>query len=209
MTLLRILRRTPCSSEPAPRLLGVDEFAFRRGKTYGTILVDLERGVPVDLLPDKHSATFASWLEEHPGVQLISRDRAGEFALGAIQGAPQAIQIADRFHVIRNLADVLEQFLRRHRKALKQLHMLTQSTSSLSLFPRHQRPDRERRKQHAQIILMERYEAVHRLVKEGVSLSETARRLHLARGTVIRYARAEQFVFTTGVTCSSRNSGSL
>lgn len=192
-TLLRLLRRTSCSSEAVPRLLGVDEFAFRRGKTYGTILVDLERGTPVDLLADKHAKTFAAWLKEHPGVQLISRDRAGEFALGAAQGAPEAIQVADRFHLLRNLAEVIEQFLGRHRKALKQIHLVVQPSSSPSAFPRHIRPDRERRKQRARAVLVERYEAVQRLVAQGMSLSAIARQLHLARGTVIRYARAEHF----------------
>src|SRR5215472_10327502 len=83
MTILRMLRQTFEAAMPTPRMLGVDEFALRRGKKYGTILVNLENGVPVDLLPDRQAATLETWLKQHPGVLLISRDRAGEFARGA------------------------------------------------------------------------------------------------------------------------------
>jgi transposase len=71
-------------------------------------LVNLETGMPVDLLPDRQAATLETWLKHHPGVLLISRDRAGEFARGAKAGAPEALQTADRFHVLRNLAEVVE-----------------------------------------------------------------------------------------------------
>jgi len=108
MSILRMLRHTPEAAMPTPRMLGVDEFALRRGKKYGTILVNLETGLPVDLLPDRHAATLETWLKQHPGVLLISRDRAGEFARGATAGAPEALQTADRFHVLGNLAEVVE-----------------------------------------------------------------------------------------------------
>jgi transposase len=103
-------------SEETPRILGVDEWAYRRGKSYGTILVDLERSVPVDLLADQSATTFAAWLRSHPGVQVISRDRAGEYARGARQGAPEALQVADRYHLLRNVAEVGERVLAHHRK---------------------------------------------------------------------------------------------
>jgi transposase len=108
MTILRILRKTSAPPEPTPKMLGIDEWAYRRGKTYGTLLIDLEKGTPVDLLPDRQAASVEIWLKNHPGVQLISRDRGGEFARGARQGAPDALQTADRFHVLRNLAGVVE-----------------------------------------------------------------------------------------------------
>lgn len=192
MTILRILRQTPVSAALPPKMLGVDEFALRRGKKYGTILINLEDGTPVDLLPDRQATTLKTWLKNHPGIQLISRDRAGEFARGARQGAPEALQIADRFHVLRNLAETAEKILGQHRQALKSIHLITTPAATSPLL-RHLRPEREQRKQRARAKLVERYEAVHRLVKQGLSHREISRQLHLHRESVIRYARAETF----------------
>ena len=114
MTVLRILRQRSPSTVQTPKILGVDEWAYRRGKKYGTILIDVESGAPVDLLSDRQATTLSTWLKNHPGVQLISRDRGGEFARGAKEGAPEALQTADRFHVLRNLAEVVEKVLGRH-----------------------------------------------------------------------------------------------
>ncbi|HEU5381259.1 MAG TPA: transposase [Ktedonobacteraceae bacterium] len=193
MTILRILRKTPAPAGPTPKMLGRDEWAYRRGKKYGTLLIDLERGVPVDVLPDRQAASVETWLKNHPGVQLISRDRGGEFARGARQGAPDALQTADRFHVLHNLAEVVEKALGKHRRALKAIHLVTKPAASASPLLRHQRPDRERRKQQARAKLVERYEAVQLLVKQGLSHKEISRRLHLHRDSVIRYARSETF----------------
>jgi transposase len=88
-------------------VLGVDDWSFRRGKTFGTILVDLERHCVVDLLPDRTAETFIEWLKQHPGVDIISRDRSGEYKRGASEGAPDAIQVADRWHLLKNLGDTI------------------------------------------------------------------------------------------------------
>jgi transposase len=191
MTILRMLRRMPAPVAQTPQMLGVDEWAYRRGHRYGTILVNLETGKPVDLLPDHQATTFETWLKEHPGVRLISRDRAGDFARGATLGAPEAIQSADRFHVVRNLAEMIERVLQTHRPALKAIHLLTKNADQPSPLLRHLRPDRERQKQQAQAKMQERYEEVQRLIKQGMSHLAISRQLHLHRDSVIRYARAE------------------
>src|SRR5229473_4119752 len=117
-TLLRVLRKRPTLSFPTPRVLGVDDFALRKRHTYGTILVDLERRQPVALLPERTAAPVAQWLREHPGVEIIARDRASAYAEGARQGAPAATQVADHFHVLQNLAEALTQVFTTHSTAL-------------------------------------------------------------------------------------------
>ena len=114
-SVLRLIRRHPLPAPPAVRVLGVDDFCFRRDHTYGTLLIDLERHQVVDVLPDRTAGTLAGWLTLHPGIQIISRDRFGEYARGAATGAPQAQQIADRFHLVKNLREVTEHWLRRLR----------------------------------------------------------------------------------------------
>ena len=124
-TLLRLIRAQELPEHPPPRILGVDDFCFRRGKTYGTLLIDLERHQAVDVLPDRKAQTLADWLTAHPGIQIISRDRYSDYARGAAIGAPNAQQIADRFHLIKNIRDVSEHWLKRLRAQLPQPEVST------------------------------------------------------------------------------------
>ena len=116
-TLLRYLRRCPFPGMPTPRVLGVDDFALRRGPSYGTLLVDGETHRPVGLLTDRTAEMLAGWLQTHPGIQVITRDRSTEYARGASQGAPTAIQVADRWYLLVNFREAFERLLDRLRPA--------------------------------------------------------------------------------------------
>jgi transposase len=117
-TLLRLVRSTPVPKPSPPTAIGVDDWAKRKGHCYGTIICDLETHRPIDLLPDRTSQTFQSWLKHQPQVQVISRDRAGAYAEAASRGAPQAMQVADRFHLLGNLRAPVQEILQRSAKLL-------------------------------------------------------------------------------------------
>jgi transposase len=186
MVLARV-RAAHCVQSATPRVLGVDDFAFRRRRRYGTILVDLERRRPVDLLPDRSAATLARWLKVHPGVEIISRDRGGDYAVGAREGAPNALQIADRFHLVKNLGELLERVVRRHAAIVERLTVTTTLAHSVATAP--PRAEREETRHQAQDRIRRRYEAIHALAAQGLSGLAIARTLGIHRHTVERNLR--------------------
>jgi transposase len=211
-TVLRHLRRTVLPHLPTPRVLGVDDWSYRRGQTYGTILVDLEQHRPVDVLPDRSAPTFATWLEQHPGVEVVSRDRGGSYADGAQQGAPHAVQVADRWHVLKNLMEALERVLSQEQRTLREAAQAvaamlppagapptstgnpptgTTDPPALPPAPRLTRQDQRRTERRAQ--RHARYEAVISLQRQGLPLTQIARELDLDRGTVRRFVCAAGF----------------
>jgi transposase len=117
-TLLRLIRRIPPPAERAPTVIGIDDWAKRKGQTYASIVVDLERHQPIALLEDRSAETVETWLQAHPTVTIISRDRSTTYAAGARSGAPDAIQVADRFHILQNLRQAIEHELERNKIVL-------------------------------------------------------------------------------------------
>lgn len=118
-TILRRIMALP--TEPVEQVLelGRDDFSFRRGRKFGTILVDLQSHMVIDLLPDRKAETAKVWMQTHPEIDLVSRDRGGDYAAGAREGAPQARQVADRFHLYKNLTEAVERALAGCREAIR------------------------------------------------------------------------------------------
>lgn len=197
-TLLRCLRHALVPAVGTPRVVGIDDWAFKRGRRYGTILVDLERRCPIDLLPDREAATVAQWFKTHPGVEVLSRDRAGAYAEGARLGAPVALQVADRWPLLKNLIDAFERFLHRHHAILRQAAqaVTAQQPGSTVLqtgdrIPQPEPPDSQT--SVSQDGRQVRYEEIRELSRQGLSLRAIARHLRLHRQTIRRFATAEQF----------------
>jgi transposase len=193
-TVLRSLRQAPLPNRPTPRVLGVDDFAFRKRHTYGTLLVDLEQHQPVDMLPDRAAPTLAAWLDAHPGVEVIARDRSTEYARSAKDGAPTALQVADRWHLLQNIREALERVLTQLRPRLLRLEPADGPDGQ----PRRKRlkpvsrSELERQQQRREERLA-RYQQVKQLAAAGLSHREIAHRVGVCRGTVIQYLRAEEF----------------
>jgi len=204
-TLLGLVAALP---EPkistAPEVLGVDDFALKRGHVYGTVLVDITTGKVIDVLPDREAGTFAAWLKEHPGARVICRDRAGAYAEGARTGAPKAIQVADRWHLWHNLAEYAQKTVAAHRGCLKHPEPAASGTPSAPGLPEAApatgsspppaEPDGLRdvcgRERRLVSRTRERHAAVHELLAAGQSLGAIGRSLGLSRNTVQRFARA-------------------
>ena len=117
-TILRRVKATPAEPETTYRFVGIDDFALRKGQTYGTILVDLERGRVIDLFDGRDGLPVAAWLKLHPGIEVITRDRLAAYANAGSTGAPQALQVADRWHLIGNIRELVERLLEQHASAL-------------------------------------------------------------------------------------------
>jgi len=202
-TLIRLVRQAPLPPPADPRVLGVDDWAWRRGQRYGSILVDLERRRPVKLLSDRTAESLTAWLREHPGIDVISRDRAGAYADGARQGAPAAVQIADRFHLLANAGELLERVLGSRRTALRQAAAVVDQAISQSRplgaehvaaspLPEGKLRAQERR-QERRAQRLARYDAVVALHQQGHSHAAIGRQTGLGRRTVRRYLRAGAF----------------
>ena len=221
-TLIRLIRKIPEPEVTAPRVVSVDEWAKRKGQSYGTILVDLETHKAVDLLPVKSAESFANWLEEHPGAEIISRDRCIEYINGANEGAPDAIQVADIWHLLKNLRDTLKKLMEDKRACLvaaadkpkpdsssqdvpieKRLDSLELPENSPKLTKAEEESLSRRQKRQ------ERFEEAKKLHELGASKSEIARRLNINWRTVSKYIRIDECPIYAGQRIGSRNYASF
>jgi transposase len=193
-TVLRLVRRQPVTASAPPRVLGVDDFAFRKGRNYGTILVDLEQHKVVDVLAERTSASLAKWLQTHPSVEIVTRDRSTKYARGIRKGAPKAVQVADRWHLLLNLKQVLERWFGRVHARLRRLPALIKGyTPPTREGPFYRSRPAEAASLDSRARRLARYEEVKRLYGSGKGLLTIARETGLDRKTVRKYAYAESF----------------
>jgi transposase len=197
-TILRIMHRTELDTPETPRVLGMDDWAIKKGQNYSTILVDLEQHRPVDLLPDREADTVATWLQAHPGVEIITRDRGKEYIEGATRGAPEALQVADRWHLLKNLGDALQRMFKKHAKALraaaKKMHERSLTVESGAEVVEETPAEvsdtleTEAPPSHRQM----RFNEVKQLAERGHSQRAISRQLHMSRETVRQYLQLDE-----------------
>jgi len=197
-TLLRLVRAAPTPDVSALQVLGVDEWAWRRGQRYGTILVNLEDHRVLDLLPERSAESVAAWLAQHPTVLVICRDRSALYAEGIRRGAPHAVQVVDRFHLVKNLREAVEAFLHNQRAALQAAAARTAQALTLMAGPgpttsryrgRHQGTDvapqrREAAQPQRHAAWVTTDEAIQTVHAQGLSVTTMAQPLGISRPTV-------------------------
>jgi transposase len=197
-TLLRLIRAQPEEQVPTPRVLGVDDFSFCKRKSYGTILIDLERRVPIDLLPNREAATLKKWLEDHPGIEIISRDRGGPYADGARQGAPNAQQVADRWHLLSNLSETMKSFFQNKQNQLNALEPKPSETISqeeaklLSPWYAGRTKQQEEKGVRLHQERVERYHKIHELYANTIDVATIAHHVGLSRQGVYNFLKMKQ-----------------
>lgn len=190
-TLLRVLRKRPRPSvSSSPRVVGIDEWAWKKDHRYGAILCDLEQGRVIDLLPNRRTETVAAWLRQHPTVEVVSRDRASSFADAIAKGAPKAVQVADRWHLLNNLLETLMRSLERHRNTMTEVaRQMVRKSTAPSPAEEHSAASTAA----AQRTLQKReyrlgiYQDLVRLLDAGTSQSEASRQLGVCLRTVQRW----------------------
>jgi transposase len=181
-TILREVKRSAQTDANAAlvRVAGIDDWAWKKGMNYGTVIVDLERRQVVDVLPDRSAASTAEWLKRHPEIEVISRDRAGLYAEGARVGAPQARQVADRFHLLQNFREAVE------RQLIYPGGPVRRSSDGVTEKSRSQRVSQDAHRHFAQraarAAQLARFAEIKVLYEAGESITAIARALALLHG---------------------------
>lgn len=183
-TVLRQLKQVADNTAPPPRVIGIDDWSWKKSQTYGTIIVDLERHVVIDILEDRTVETCTKWLRRHPEIEVVSRDRCGLYAKAVRQGAPQALQVADRFHLVQNLRQAIEEQMNMHGRATGRALLSDADNISTDVHLRRSRlAHRESRK--------EIFTTIHALREQGLSCSEIERRTGFKRRSVAKWLKSE------------------
>jgi transposase len=201
-TVLRQIRGLEASVAATPRVIGIDDWAFRKGRDYGTIIIDHESGKAVDLLPARDCETVKQWLEKHPSIEIVTRDRSGEYREAIDQALPEAMQIADRWHLLKNLRDAVQRHLSRRYKAVRQLVVDSLASSADDVDNkniakrRRYAPGPAREEIHvARTDTREAlYVAVKALYAKGVYTTDIAQEFNLSRQTISRWVKFESLV---------------
>lgn len=186
-TLLRMIRSAPVPGFVAPTIVGIDDWAWRRGQRYGTIICDLERNRVLDLLPDRNADSVADWLKRWPGIKVVARDRAGVYAQGARRGAPGAIQVADRWHLLSGLGEALRQAVGRHRSAVSAAAKIMASAQGAQANPAPTSPGLAKLRTDRKAGRRERWEEICQLDKLGHPTSSIAELVGVTQRTVQRW----------------------
>jgi transposase len=197
-TLLRELRKRAGSQRSTPpRVVGIDDWAWRKGQRYGTIVCDLERRKVIDLLPDRSADSTAAWLKRHPGIEIVSRDRASLYAEAVDRAAPRAVQVADRWHLLRNLSEALTGILAPHHRTMAEAARTVSKRPDAPLVERSTDAPIPSRIVHAQQgrrdRRLSRYGSVMEQVRNGLPQAEISRRLGIDRRTIRRWTRSAGF----------------
>jgi transposase len=196
-TLLRYIRSATTATHPAPEVIGVDDFSMRRGGRFGTIIVDQQRHRPIELLPDRSAETLAAWLKEYPSLRVISRDRSTEYERGIEEGAPDAVEILDRWHLLKNLREAVERVLEHNHGVLSTVRL--PSSTDQDPYASHEytpepRAAKERKaSEAARRKRLASYKKVKKLHEQGMNMLAICRSLGMSREAVRRYAHADSF----------------
>lgn len=194
-TVLRRVRETDATGRTTPRVVGIDDWAIKKGRTYGTIIVDLEAHRVVDVLPDRTASTLEQWLQLHPGIEIVAPDRSTEYAAGIQASCPQATQVADRWHLLVNLRQVAERVLT---PIYSHLEPLAIPPEQAHLFSQLRVPFPRASADHGRVATsrerhLEQYEHIRELRQRGFSIRQIARLLKPHRATVTKYYSADTF----------------
>jgi transposase len=210
--LLRLVRRLPDPEVGAVPVLGVDDFALHRNRSYGTVLIDMGTRKPVDVLADREADTFADWLREHPGTEVICRDRSGAYAEAAERGAPDAVQVADRWHLWHNLAEQVEKTVAAHHSCLREQEIEEEmapeapvESETADLVAEAEAVHADRRANSVLVARStERFEQVQALKAQRKGIKPIMRELGLAKETVRKFYRATSVEEVTATSRAGR-----